>query len=94
MQPHPRWLRSEIDGRRRDAAKRERVEVACRTCGEPTDVSQSHAEKLVNGRLPLPLCLDCKSPAKTAEADAEVAKFVEDLGEPARELAGALAALA
>ncbi len=90
-----RWLRAEIDQRLREAAKKERVEVACRICGAPTDVSQSHAEKLVNGRFALPLCLDCRSPAKTAEADAEVVAFVECLPGPVRdEVAAGFAVLA
>ena len=87
------WLRAEITKRLRQQAKRERVEVACRDCGEMTDVSPSYAEKLARGALAPPICLDCKSPARAAREDAEVDTFLELLGEQARELAVALAAL-
>ena len=77
----------------REQAKRERVEVPCGICGEPTDISHSYAEKLVNGKRPAPRCLDCKSPTRAAQVNAEAARFVELLGDRARELAVALAAL-
>ena len=87
------WMRQEIDRRLREVAKKERVEVVRRVCGSPTDVSQSHAEKLVNGRFALPLCIDCaRSPARAAEVDAEIMAFVASVGESA-EFAGAVAAL-
>lgn len=85
------WLRAEIDRRMRELARMERVEVVCSSCGEIMDVSPSHAEKL--GSRPAPRCASCKSPERAAAEDAEAARFVEGLGESARELAGALAAL-
>ena len=87
------WLRSEIEKRLRNAAQRERVEVNCRSCGGVTDISVSHADKVLHGRVELPLCLDCRSPARTAEADAEVVAFVAALGDQADEFVGAIAAL-
>ena len=73
-------LRREIAKRLVELAKAERVEFPCKVCGEATDVSPSHAEKVNRGAVALPICLDCRSPAKTAQADAEVAAFVEALG--------------
>ena len=64
--------------------------------GELTDVSQSYGGQVLLGQRELPLCLDCRNPTRTAEAEAEAeaAAFVEQLGEQARELAVVLAALA
>jgi hypothetical protein len=55
--------------------------------------SQAHAERALAGRAPLPLCESCRWPARAAREDAEARRFVEDLGDSARELAGAVAAL-
>ena len=87
------YLRAEVDRRLRELAKSERVELACRRCGEPTDVSQSHAEKVTHGRVPPPLCLDCRSPARAAETDAEAVRFVELFDGSPEEIARAVAAL-
>jgi hypothetical protein len=84
-------LRDAIDRRLRELARLERVEVVCSSCGEIMDVSPSHAEKL-NSR-PAPRCASCKTPERAARQDAAAARFVEQLGEQARELAGALAVL-
>jgi len=86
-------LRREVDRRRREVAKEDQVELACASCGEVTERSPTYAEKVLAGRAPPPLCLDCKAPARAAREDVEAAKFVEDLGERVSELAGAVAAL-
>ncbi len=88
-----RWLRAEIDRRLREVAKKETVEVVCGVCGEPTDVSTGHALKFQAGNVPAPMCFACRRPERNAEAQAAALVFVEQLGEEAREFAGALAAL-
>ena len=80
------YLRNEIDRRLRELARKEPVEVVCSSCGEIMDVSPSHAEKLSS--RPAPRCASCKSPERAAQEDTEAARFVEQLGESARELAG------
>ena len=66
--------------------------MPCRVCGEVTDCSPSHFEKVARGAVALPVGLDCKGPARAAREDAEVDEFIEVLGEQA-EAAVALAAL-
>ena len=67
--------------------------MRCGICREPTHTSPSNAEKRLNGS-PAPLCLDCKSPARAAEMEAEAVRFVELLGDSAEDLARAVAAMA
>ena len=67
--------------------------MRCGICREPTHTSPSNAEKRLNGSRPAPLCLDCKSPARAAEMEAEAVRFVELLGDSAEDLARAVAAM-
>ncbi len=86
-------LRDAIAKKLRELAKTERVEVACRVCGEVIERSPSHAERALAGRVPLPLCEACRWPERSAREDDEAARFVASLGAQAREFAGAVAAL-
>ena len=55
-------------------------------------VSRSYAAKLKTaGREPV--CLDCSSPARTAEVEAEAVAWIRSLGDQAAEVADAVAAL-
>ena len=86
-------LRREISKALIESARAERVEFPCKVCGEVTDVSPSHAEKVNRGAVALPICLDCRSPAKTAQAETAIAAFIDALGDQVDEFSDVLAAL-
>ena len=87
------WLRVEITRRLRELAEKEPVEVPCRDCGEPTEVSPSHLEKTQTGGRAAPVCSSCRWPTRAAKTEAEAVRFLELLGDSAEELAAAVAAL-
>ena len=87
------WLRAEITRRLRKLADTDPIEVECRDCGEPVEVSPSHYEKTQAGSRAAPVCSSCRWPTQAVKADAEAVRFVELLGDSVEGLAAAVGAL-